>query len=172
MNSLVIQGLGFVAFFIGIVTYQFNKKKTILILLTVYNLLFGIQYFLLGSRNSMLMCIIGSGRNIILCYDYRYSKKVRYFILTFFIALILELTRRNWNGILSLLSCLGAVLSTLAVWQQRERDIRIISLLSAIVWLSHDILIRSYAAIIDGSIIIAAIIIGIYRFDIKKSLDN
>jgi hypothetical protein len=33
---------------------------------------------------------------------------------------------------------------------------------------AHDVLIGSYAAIVDGSIVIVAIIIGIYRFDIKK----
>ena len=168
MNFWVIQGLGFAAFLIGISTYQFNKRTTILSLQTVYNLLFGIQYLLLGSLNSMLMCVTGAGRNIIFCYDDSLNKKARYFILIFFIVLSLVLTGIYWNGILSLLGCAGSILSTLAVWQRSEKNIRIISLISAIVWLLHDVLIGSYAAIVDGSIVIAAIIVGIYRFDIKK----
>lgn len=169
MNFWIIQGLGFAAFLVGISIYQFNKRRTILSLQTVYNLLFGIQYLLLGSLNSMLMCVIGAGRNIIFCYDSRFSKKTRYFILSFFIVFPVVLTSFNWNGILSLLGCLGSILSALAVWHQNERNIRILSLFSAIVWLLHDVLIDSYAAIIDGILLISSIIIGICRFDIKKS---
>lgn len=173
MNFWVIQGLGFIAFLIGITTYQFNNRRTILSLLTVYNSLFGIQYLLLGSLNSMLLCMIGAGRNIVFYYDNKFGRKARYFILSFFIAVTLVLTWLNWNGILSFLGCIGTILSTLSLWQKNERNIRILSLLSGFFWLAHDILIGSYAAVIDGILLTVSIIIAMYRFDIKKTdIDN
>jgi len=82
MNFWIIQGLGFTAFLIGISMYQLNKRRIILSLQATHSLLFGIHYLLLGSLNSMLMCISGAGRNIIFQYDNRFSKKVRYITIS------------------------------------------------------------------------------------------
>lgn len=163
----MIQGLGILAFAIGIITYQFNKKKTILMLLIIFNLIYGVQYLLLGSPNSMFMCIFGAVRNAIFYFENKFSIRIRYYILSFFIVLSIAITTLNFNGILSILSCVGAILSTLAVWYTKEKSMRFWSFLSACVWLAHDIIIGSYAAILDTSIVTISILIGIYRFDIK-----
>ena len=77
MDFILIQGVGALAFMLGIIMYQVNRRSRILILQTIYNLLYGVQYFLLGGVNSMLMCIIGAVRNLVFYNDDKISKRNR-----------------------------------------------------------------------------------------------
>ena len=167
MNFILIQGIGFLALILGMVTYQINKRKNILILQTICNVLYGTQYFLLGSVNSMFMCLIGAVRNTIFCYDSKMSNRNRRFMLIAIIALLIISTIFYWNGILSFLGCAASIISTLAVWQKKEKNIRILSFISFTIWMGHDILIGSYAGIIDNIMILISILAGMYRFDTK-----
>lgn len=167
MYFFIAQGVGVIALIIGIIMFQLNKRRDILWLQTIYNLLYGVQYLLLGSLNSFFMCIIGAARGIVFSFDSKFSKKVNVYILISFIILATVVSLFNWNGILSLLGCIGTIVSTVAIWQKNEKRIRILYLISAIVWLLHDVIIGSYAATLDTFILTCSIIIGIYRFDIK-----
>jgi hypothetical protein len=168
MNFILVQGLGFVALSVGICSYQLNKRKHILLVQSIYHLLFGLQYLLLGSLVSMLLCIIGTARNIIFTYDYKYSKKTRYIILISIILSTIISTYYFWNGYLGLFSFMGTMLETLATWQYEEKHIREVSLFCLVTWLVHDILIGSYGAVIDDLSLVGSIIIGMFRFDSKK----
>lgn len=165
---LFVQGIGVIALLLEILIYQINRRRYILILQAICNLLFAVQYLLLNSINSMCMCLLGTIRNVVFANNDRYEK-IKYYILSGFILMAVLITTVNWNGILSLLACIGTILTTLAVWQNKEKYIRLLSLFSMIVWLLHDILIVSYAAVICDSIAICSILIGVYRFDIIRN---
>lgn len=170
MDFIIIQGIGFVGSFINLYTFQINRRKRILTLQTFVNIIFALQYLFLHSTNSAIMCMIGGVRNIAFFYDNKYSENIKNIMLAAFMVVILISTYINWIGILSLLGCLGAIVATIAVWFRNEKYIRIASLLATIIWLAHDIIIGSYAAIIDGIFLMISIMVGIYRFDVKKNV--
>ena len=58
----------------------------------------------------------------------------------------------------------GMVLSTIGLWQRNEQHIRWFLLLGSPVWLAYDLLVGSYAGMVNEVIFASSIIIALLRY--------
>ena len=65
-----------------------------------------------------------------------------------------------------------SILYTLTIIQDKEKNIRRISLINIILWIVYDIVCQAYTAAISDSLMTISTIIGMYRFDYKRSKEK
>mgnify|MGYP006295496783 CR=1 FL=1 len=61
------------------------------------------------------------------------------------------------------------IISTIGFWSSDTKNIRKILLLSPPAWFIYSFYVNSYPAMLLESFVFISLIIGIYRFDYKKS---
>ena len=165
MREIVIQALGFLGIAASIITFQCKKHDKILLFKTVNELLFAIQYILLGAYTGTAMNIIGSIRNIISAKLVKKGKRTTA-ICIFFSVLFLVFTALTWDGYKSLLVVVAKVLSTVAYGNKNPKVVRRIILFTSLCWFAYSIFIGSYSGAINEFLTICSIIVGIIRIEI------
>ena len=81
-----------------------------------------------------------------------------------------------YRNIFSLFPIVGVLLHTSAFWLEREKHIRLVSLLGSPFWLVFNITSGAYGSAIGDTLSIVSILIAIFRYDIlnkhKGETDN
>lgn len=72
-----------------------------------------------------------------------------------------------YRNIFSLFPIAGVLLHTSAFWLEKEKYIRIVSLLGSPFWLVFNITSGAYGSAIGDTLSIVSILIAIYRYDIS-----
>jgi len=168
MEQLVAQIIGFIAFIILFVSFQFDNRKAIINLRSFHNFTYAIHFYLLGGAiTAAVLNIISILRNFIFLYrsKNKYLDNIIWLIL--FLVIFILAGVFTWEGLVSILAIIGIGLGTLGVWSKKTKKIRYLTLLSNISWLIHNILVVSLAGILINVFIIVSIIIAIIRFDKK-----
>lgn len=165
-NNLIAQGIGMVGLIFAIISFQNNKRNLILVFLGMAQMCFIVHFALLGVWTASAMNIVGSTRTFF--FMLRGRKKwmdndlVMYvFISLFFIAGIL-----SWQNWLSLLPIMAMAIETIGVWQKDPRKIRFIVIIPRPMWITFNVIHRSYAGMLTELFVITSLITGIIRFDI------
>ena len=74
----------------------------------------------------------------------------------------------TYSSIIDILAILGGLLYVLLITVKKESNIRKLTFILMIIWITYDFIVKSYVAGINDTIILISTMIGIYRFDIKK----
>ena len=93
---------------------------------------------------------------------YEICSSIIYIIISILLGLI------TYTGIIDILPIICSILYTLTIIQDKEKNIRRISLVNIILWIIYDIVCQAYTAAISDSLMTISTIIGMYRFDYKK----
>lgn len=166
-GSLLVQLIGFVALALSLSVYQVNKRGAMLSLDLGAATLWALHFALLGAWTGAAMNTIGATRNLV----YKSSTRHWAFPATF-VGLFGVGTGFAWwlgDGPLSLLPLTGMIAGTLAFWQQRPTWVRVASLVSAPMWLTYNAIRGSVPGILIEVVLIISPLIGLYRFDLKRS---
>lgn len=86
-----------------------------------------------------------------------------------FIIISIVLGMFTFNGIIDILPIVCSILYSLIIVQNKERIIRILSLINIMLWLIYDLYFMAYVAAISDILVVASTLIGMYRFDFKKN---
>ena len=168
MEQLFAQIIGFIALIFSIAIYQFDKRNTMLYLQLTSAFLFGIHFAMLGALTGALMNFINCFRCYVFAnYDKQWAKSnywLYLFLGLFWISGIL-----SWQEWYSVLAIIGMTASTFAFWMKNTTKIRFISLISPPSWFTHNFLVNSYPGMIGEIFIFTSTIIGIIRFDKKRT---
>lgn len=162
---MVVQLIGLVGVFFILLTFQANKRRTILQLQTVSGLIFTIHYLLLGAATGAWVNLLCSIRNYVFERYHKYVW-VYWVALTIFVVVGL-LTWKNWTSILPLI---GSVFSTTGLWQNQPRRIRLFALTMVPVWFAYNFLNGSYPGMLGDLVTFSSVAVGMYRFDIAPKL--
>lgn len=165
LRSAFIQAIGFVGVLCFFASYQVRSNKGLFVLQTLGCLAFCLQFALLGAYSGCLSLAITIIRNAMLT-RYRDSGLVRWKgWAAMFSALCLASALAAWNGPASLLPAAGVSAGTIACWTNNARTIRVVNLtLGCPCALAYDVLVGSWAGVLNEGLTMAAILVSIVRF--------
>ena len=163
--SVFVQGIGIVGIIASILSFQCAGHKRLLLLRTVNELCFGIQYGLLGAFTGIAMNLIGCIRNLVFTGLVE-KKKSTLSMQIVFSAVFLVLIFATWSGYKSLLSGVAKVLSTIAYGNSNTGFVRAIILITSTSWLIYNYMVKSYAGCVCELLTLSSIRVGMIRVDL------
>ena len=180
-KDIIAQAIGIVAMCMIVFSFQMKTVKGVATCQFFGNLLFMVNYFMLGA-------IVGSVLNLlamIRAYVFMNKEKLHSdrwywllgFSITYVITYILSFTvfgtePTAWNFILELLPIIGMVITTYSFQQKDAKMVRLLTLVNSPLWLTYNIVSFTIGGIISECMGIASIIIGMIRLDRKKKRGN
>ena len=172
MNQIIIQGVGYVALLFSILSFQGNKRSSILFCLIIAYILYGLHFSLLHAWTGAAMSILGALRTILF---YQKDTKVwaQHSIWMYsFMGAFLVVGLITWTSYVSLFPILAGIADTFGLWKKGTRAIRLLMLVPRPFWFLYDFLVGSYAGITAEIFVLASVLIGIVRFDILNQKKN
>lgn len=169
MSTVFTQALGFIALVCFVSAYQFKTNRMLFIMQGIANLLFAIQFVLLGGMSGAVGMILNTIRNVILI-RYNEWKRVRWKgWVAVFILIYCVLTYYTWAGWISLIPLTAFAAATAGNWTNNAQKIRLASLVCACPgWLIFDAYVGSIGGVLNESIAITSILVSIYRYGWKE----
>ena len=161
------QGIGILAFLIGLTVFIQRDDKKLKIRLAIYTAFMGLHFFLLGATPAGISASLNSVRTLVSIY---FRNPV---IMYIFITLTLTLTLPNIHHWMEFLPVVGTIMSTIAFFKFTRLKLRITMWLSTVCWVIYNSWIGSLGGMLIETSFLIINGIAIYRFTIliKKGLD-
>lgn len=159
------QGVGILGVAAFLLSFQVKSNKALLALQMCANLLFCIQFVLLGAFSGCLSMGVLILRNVIILFRGRCRWAGWRGWVPLLLLLLLACALYTWSGPVSLLPLVAAAGSTVAYWKDNARAYRTANLFCASpCWLLYDALVGSYAGVLNEVIALTSIIVSLIRF--------
>ena len=117
------------------------------------NLLFTIQYCLLGAWAGALCCLIATLRNIIF---YRYKKRIPVYVLMSYLVIAILLNYSVIHSFIDVLPLVNIVVYSIALWTKDIMYIKIVGLITIIGGTIYDFTTKAFVSLlsqlIDGTV--------------------
>ena len=162
----VAQLFGIIALLVLVMSFQKDKKDTLLKYQIFSSLLLALQYLFLNAISGCLMNLMSLIRNFI--YK-KFNDKIPIIYLILIIICMIILSLMSYKGIISLLPTFAVILYSVALWQKNLTITRIIEIISCSLYIIYNIKVLAISGLISTFIEMFSAIIAIYKFDIKKS---
>jgi len=165
LNGWFIQGIGFAAVALFILSYQIRSNRWLFLLQLIGSALFCLQFLLLDAKSGCFSLAVNILRNALMMkyndWNWVRNKWCPAGIALMFTGVLIL----TWNGPVSLLAYAASVTSTFAYWSNSPRKIRMVNLVCASpCWLIYDVIVRSFGGIVSESITIVSIAVSFIRF--------
>ncbi|MBP3395656.1 MAG: YgjV family protein [Clostridia bacterium] len=167
-NVFFVQGLGFIALLLQVLSMQGKSYKSIIVMTVSSECLFGVQLLLLGAFTGATTNLMAGVCNTVYYFCNKSGRKTTYLQILFSI-LFVTVGILTWEGPISLLVILAKVISTVSHGTNRPYVIRVSRLISMPMWVVYDGLAGTIGGTINDLLVIASSIIGIIRLDKKTS---
>ena len=161
MLYILAQIIGFIAFFVSLIAYHRKDKKTILINMIIANIINLVHYLLLGAYSGCITKLLAIFRDCFIIFKKNYNNFLNYFYLIFFIILYIIASIFTFNGILSILPLLAALIYTIFIWNGNELRLKKIAFICYFIWLIYNIFVMSISGIVSNVISIVSTLIAI-----------
>ena len=158
-----IQLIGFLAFFVLVLSFYKKNTRTIIAYQVVSNFAYTVHYLLLGALSGAYISFIGIFRNI----AYLKVKKQKRIFATIIISLYLLVTIVFYENIFSILPFIANSQYLLAMLKNDKKVLLISALVSSSMWGLYAIFVSSYAAMITETILLVSNTIQLIK--LKKS---
>lgn len=167
----LVQCIGFCGVICSVISFQCRKHGKILFFRTMEELLFGIQYILLGAYTGAAMNFIGCVRNVLFS---RQVEKGKSTVLScvFFSILFVVFALLTWSGVKSILIGIAKVGSTVAYGFRNTTVMRLIILLTSTLWLIYNSCVGSWAGVVCESFTILSIFVALFRIGRAKRRES
>lgn len=160
---------GFVAIIFWLFSIQRKKKKDILFFQLIANMLYAVQYFIIGTFSAASMNTISSFKSFMF-YKYECKgKEIPKLLLCVFLILVIVFGVITWNGTISLIPILITCFYTISSWCKDSKYIRIVFLIAAFFWIYFNVTVGAYIAVIGNTLEVLSGIISLIRFKKNKS---
>lgn len=175
--EIIAQAIGIVAMVFNIVSYQGKKQSTVILLQFIGGTFFAVNYLMLGAAVGSILNIIGAVRAIVFLFkDKLKTDRLPWlvaFIASYIVVYVLNFTvfgkeASAYNLIIELLPVIGMVALTLAYRMKNASDVRKFGLISSPAWLTYNIVVGSWGAILCEIFTLGSILIGMLRHDRTK----
>ncbi|MDY3928486.1 MAG: YgjV family protein [Clostridia bacterium] len=169
--NIIIQIIGGFGILASIISFQCKKHNKILLFRTLNELIFAIQYFLLGAYTGMAMNLVGCVRNIIFTKKIEKNKKTNIYIIIFSI-LFIAFGIFTWQGKKSILIITAKTLSTIAYGNKNTTITRSLILITSTSWLIYNVCVFSVAGVLCEVFTLVSLVAGIIRIDVVPYVKN
>lgn len=168
MIQIIAQIIGFLAVGLYLLSYQFKKRIHIVSVTCVSNLLYVLQYVLLGALSGAIMDILSTVSAFLAAkknddFFKKYAKWVATSSMIIILAAGLTITIIRGN-LLELLPIGGAVFPTLGLWCDNEQTIRKFGLIGAPFWLVYNFITTAYGAAFGSVLSIVSLVLALIRY--------
>lgn len=175
---ILAQILGFGAMICNVISLQQKRKKNLLLYQLLVSGLFTMSFFLLGAYAAFLQNVVATARNILFSRG-KFSEKqsrswtwvfIGLFLLAYVLTFVLfgeEFNVRNAiiNGLPTAAMCIMSV----AFGLKSVFKIRALAIINAVLWLTYSIIYMSMGDIVSEVLAIVSSVVGIIRYDLKKT---
>ena len=164
---LFSQIFGFAAMGTAILTYQFNKQKTVNLLLMLVAALWCAHYACLGLVTPIVMNFLNVARAGV--YAKRDHPKINHiWVPAAFCIAAVVLTAVTWDGPWSLLPGTASIFASIANWQTDTKKLRTFTVPVCMCWLIYNAFHRSLAGAVNETFTLISIAVAYFRYDRKK----
>lgn len=165
--DLIAQIIGFVGLAVSIMAFQFKKHRAIVMTKSASELIFSIQYILLGAWSGAILDFISVIRNLLYGHLVKKNRSTTPVIIAFGI-FVVATGFVAYDGWVSLLPVVSKLLTTISYGMKKEKWLRLITLPSCIFWILYNCYIGVIAGVLVDSLALISLLIAIYKFDIRK----
>ncbi|MBJ3815356.1 YgjV family protein [Shimwellia pseudoproteus] len=161
------QGIGVLAFVVGITTFFNRDERRFKLQLSLYSAIIGVHFFLMGSAPAGASAMLNSVRTVI-------SMRTRsLWVMALFIVLTLGIGLGKMDNAMQLLPVAGTVASTWALFRCRGLTTRCVMWCATACWVVHNFWLGSIGGtLIEGSfLLINAVNILRFRRMQKRGID-
>ena len=134
------------------------------------NILNLIHYFLLGAYSGCITKLLAIFRDYFIILKEKHSKLSNILYLFIFIMLYVVASIFTYNGILSILPLLAALIYIIFIWNGNEKKKKKVAFFCYFLWLVYNIFVFSIAGIVSNIIAIISTFVAI--ISIKKKTDS
>lgn len=163
-KSLLIQIIGGLAILLWVISVQEKKQYKILFLQALANLLYTVQYFLLGIFTAGSMSLVSFGRCFLLYIKRKKEKEISKSHLIVSIIILIILGAITYESLLSLIPIVITIFYTISSYMKNSQWLRIIFLIAAFIWIYYNYIVGAYVCIIGNVLEIISGTISIIRF--------
>ena len=165
---LFSQIFGFAAMGLAILTYQFNKQKTVNLILMLVAALWCAHYACLGLITPIVMNVLNVVRaGVYAKRDKPWANKKWIPIAFSVIAVILTVV--TWEDAWSLLPGLASVAASIANWQTDTKKLRAYTVPVCVCWLIYNAFHQSIAGAVNETFTLISILVAYLRYDRKRT---
>ena len=165
---MFIQIIGIIAAAIFTFSFQIRSRKLLLLAQFAADLLFCIQFYLLGGLSGCYGMILNCLRNILLALfgEKPFMKWKGWVVIFSLLAVAMAVTA--WEGPVSLLPLAANVACYIGYWSGSSRNIRLSNLFVACPgWLVYDMITGSLGGALNEAVSLVSIIVSLFRFGWK-----
>lgn len=160
--------LGAISLIIWVISLQLSEKYKMLFLQLISNILYGLQYVMLGLFSAASMNLVSIVRCYIFGVDSKRNKETPLYLLGIFVFAILVLAIINCKTLLDIVPIIAALLFTVSSWQKSTRIICISCLIAAVFLAIYNFVVGAYINLGGNVFEITSAIIAIIRSYSKK----
>ena len=169
-SYLIAQIFGFTAMGTAIVTYQFNKQRTVNLMLMLVAALWCGHYAFLGLMTPIVMNVINVVRAFV--YSQRGKKHMDSpLIPAAFCVSAAVLLIFTWESPWSLLPAAASVFASLANWQKDAKKLRILTVPVCVGWLVYNAVNGSIAGACNETFTLVSLAVAFWRYDRSKAAE-
>lgn len=167
MLNTIAQIIGVFGLICSLLSFQMKKRKWIMAFQMTASLSFSAQLFLLGATTGGCVDMISFIRTLIFSQNGKKwaSSPVWLYVFIFLMIVTGILT---WQNAWDLLPIAGSILSTVALWMKKEKNIRLISLTVGPCWLVYNLVKGAWSGALNEVLAMTSIVIGMIRNDTGK----
>lgn len=163
MNFLA-QIIGCLAVSIWTLSIQNKDRKNILKFQTVANLLYTLEYSLLGAYSAASMNLTSTFR----CYIFSKKEKDLNKLTLLFILIMIILGILTYSGLISIIPIIITIFYTISSKFKNANYNRVTVLISAFIWIYYNYKVGAYIGIIGNLLEITSGVIALTRYNVKK----
>ena len=165
---IAAQIFGILVIISNVLSMQMKRKKQIIFMFILANLFSSINFILLKGYSGAIICFFAIIQTYINKIFENKEQQVPKIVIGIYIAISIILGVITFGNIIDILPIVCSILYTMSIIQEKEKNIRRISLVNIVLWIIYDIVCQAYTAAISDILMTISTIIGMYRFDFKK----
>lgn len=151
-------------------SFQCRKRRDILIVNLISRVFYILQYLLLGAFEGAAFDLLGALAELpAKAKDTAFVRRWRICILGGIFALAAVAGVLTYRSPWSILPFAGVCLEIAALWLDREKQIRVVSLLAQPFWLSYNVYSAAYGSAAGNIFAAVSIVLALVRFSSRKN---
>ena len=167
-TELIANLIGIAAIIVSFFLFISTKRERILAVKFVTDILWAVNFFMLGGYTGGILNVIGMGREIV--FINRDKKKwasspwwLVFFIFVSLISPSVELIKAGKITVIPLLPAIGSVAAVVLFYSRKPIVMKWMAPVVYILWAIYDFAAKDYAALISEIITLVSAIIGLVR---------
>ena len=166
-NYIFIQSIGILGTGLFFLSYQFKSNKTLFQIQFISYVCYTIHLLMLGAITGGISYALNTVRSFCLSGENTFLKgKKMCTLLCIFQIMVLIFT---WNGWWSILPVMANIAATIGGYTYNAGKIRAVGMfINSPLWVIYNIIVGSWAGILDEVVTEVSIIISIYRYGWKN----